>query len=352
MDYLTISLLAAVSFFGVSVVSGLGAISVEPISVPQAIEKRGYTPAVLTRQLADEMRRIREVAGSRLRSTDIPGRAKEETLQQLGEHFGVQIFVDAARRHLGVIRVAFSGEIHNAGGDDQIELRVRAHVNDGRTVLHTYRGRTDELDRLIKAAAFDAMIVVDPYIATLYQREEELKAGHRDLPRTFALLEHCFTVMPRKDHHLVFNLWGRTLLLQRRYDEAIEKFSAAVELKPDFGAGYLNIGRTLIRSDRNEQAVEMLNRALTSYNDVAAVHRELFVAFAALNRPMDALAQIEKAIRAAPEEDELYGMQGALLMDLGRHSDAAAAYRQALRLVPTDPKYQESLSRALGAKAS
>jgi len=353
VDYLTLSLLAAVSFFGISVVSGLGAISVEPIAVPPAIVKQGYTPEVMTRQLADEMRRIREVAASRLRSTDVPGKAKEETLQQLGEYFGVQIFVDAARRHLGVIRVAFSGEIHNAGGgDDVIELRVRAQVDDGRTILHTYRGRMDEVGRLLKAAAFDAMVIIDPYIATLYKRDEEMKAGHRDLPDTYALIAHCFKAMPRKDHHLVYNLWGRTLLVQGRYDEAIEKFSAAVEMRPDFGAGYLNIGRTLIRIGRNAAALEMLERALTTYNDKAAVHREMFVAHVAMDQPTEALAHIEKAIHAAPEDAELYAMQATLYRDLGRHSDAAAAYRQALRLDPTEPKYQEGLARALGAKSS
>ncbi|HYD68297.1 tetratricopeptide repeat protein [Azospirillum sp.] len=353
MDYLSLSLLAAISFFGVSVVSGLGGISVEPISVPPAIVKQGYTPEVLTRQMADEMRHIREVAGSRLRSTDLPGKAKEETLQQLGEYFGIQIFVDAARRHLGVIRVAFSGEIHNApGGDDVIELRIRAQIDDGRTVLHTYRGRTDEVGRLLKTAAFDAMVVVDPYVATLYRRDEEMKAGKRDLPGTYELIEHCFKVMPRKDHHLVFNLWGRTLLLQGRYDEAIEKFSAAIEMKPEFGAGYLNIGRTLIRSGKHAAAVETLERALASYDDVATVHRELFVAHAALNQPAEALAHIEKAIRAEPDEAELHAMQGAMYQDLGRHSDAAASYRQAVRLAPTETKYQEGLSRALGAKSS
>jgi tetratricopeptide (TPR) repeat protein len=48
----------------------------------------------------------------------------------------------------------------------------------------------------------------------------------------------------------------------KQYDKAIEMFNKAVELRPDYKEGYLNLGRLYTMMNNVDKAIEMYERVL------------------------------------------------------------------------------------------
>jgi tetratricopeptide (TPR) repeat protein len=130
-----------------------------------------------------------------------------------------------------------------------------------------------------------------------------------------------------------FNL-GSSYLDAGRPDEAIQCFSRAIELKPDFLDAYYNRGLAFAKINRFAEAVRDFNKAIelkpayaNAYNSRAAV---------ALNtgRYNEALADCDKAIALKPDYADAYVNRGNIYAVANRYAEALRDYDQAIALKP------------------
>ncbi|MGF7207356.1 tetratricopeptide (TPR) repeat protein [Skermanella aerolata] len=346
MDFITFPLIAILSIFGLGLYTGYDSIVFDPISSPKWAQEQGYSPRVLTRQLTDEIRAVRVGAGSRLRSIDLGNEDKDESLAEIGEYFEIQVLVNAARKYVGVVKMTISGELFDVD-DEHVMLRIRITDRAGKVRSNQFTGARTDLPLLLKQAGFETVKTVDPYIAALYVRATEQKSASVDFAKTYEMIEHCFSAMPESEQPLIFNLWGRTLFLQKKYEEAIAIFGRATELDPTLSLPYLNIGQSLNRLNRPLEALDMLEIAGRLEPNAVMIREERATAYEAMGRPEDAIAELSLGTELAPDNPTLHARLGRLLMASGRTDEASAALRKALRLAPTDRSISGDLEKAM-----
>ena len=81
-------------------------------------------------------------------------------------------------------------------------------------------------------------------------------------------------------------------------DEAIQEFSAALRIVPDFAEAHANLGSALVAKGRNKEALD----------------------------------QFQEAVREAPQRPDFHYGAGVVLESLGQSAEAAEQFKAALEL--------------------
>jgi tetratricopeptide (TPR) repeat protein len=161
---------------------------------------------------------------------------------------------------------------------------------------------------------------------------------------------------------------GTALQNLGRFEEALQVFDKAVQLKPDAAALWKFLGNVLIRLDRREQAVLSFQHALkldprdrdAAYNsgallfqlgrldeavscfdrchrlqpDHVATLQQRALALCGLEKFEEALADIQRAHALDPVNADICDKAGTILQSLGRHEHALSWFDRALELRP------------------
>jgi protein O-GlcNAc transferase len=130
------------------------------------------------------------------------------------------------------------------------------------------------------------------------------------------------------------NLLGVLLARQRRNDEALAVFAAAIERHPGFGATYNNMGNMLSELARHEEAIPYLKKAIEIQPANVPAHCNLGKAYFALGRHEEATACVERALRIAPDDFEAHNTLGAIRRDRGDYEQAVASFERAVAINP------------------
>jgi tetratricopeptide (TPR) repeat protein len=120
-----------------------------------------------------------------------------------------------------------------------------------------------------------------------------------------------------------------------RLDEAVRFYTAALALRPNNPAVYVNLGVALHRQGKLDEAVASFRKAIALQPDFAQAYTNLGAALRDLGRPREAEAALRQAIRLQPANPTNYLHLGDLLFQLGKTADAAAMFRRAIELDPT-----------------
>jgi tetratricopeptide (TPR) repeat protein len=140
------------------------------------------------------------------------------------------------------------------------------------------------------------------------------------------------------DHNL-----GLALADAGRLSEAIDSFSAAVRLEPDYAQAHADLGLALARANRNDEAMAQYSEALRLQPDMADVHNNLGVQLAQHRRLEEARRHFEEAVRLDPGFELAQVNLGLALARTGRREEAIVVLQQVLRTHPNN----ESARRAL-----
>src|SRR5262249_234592 len=100
----------------------------------------------------------------------------------------------------------------------------------------------------------------------------------------------------------VQNGLGMALRALGRLDEAVERYSKAIALKPDFAEACNNCANVLQDLGREDEAVELYRKALALKPAYADAPRNLAPAMLALGSAEDAVAECRSALALRPDD--------------------------------------------------
>ncbi len=135
---------------------------------------------------------------------------------------------------------------------------------------------------------------------------------------------------------------------QGEFEEAMEHFSKAIEIRPDFAEVHTNLGNTLLQKGRLDEALAHYRRSLECNPDLAEAHNNLGNALQQKGRLDEATAQFEKAVELRPGYAEAHNNLGNALQKKGRLDDAMAHFETAITIDPNFALAHSNLGVLLG----
>lgn len=115
---------------------------------------------------------------------------------------------------------------------------------------------------------------------------------------------------------------------------AVELYSKALRLRPDFAKAHSNIGATLLEIGRVGEAVEHLRRAVASEPDFADARVNLGAALFNMGKFAEAETELRAALAQAPDDVLALNTLGNVLFRQGRLDEAIALFEAAIGREP------------------
>ncbi len=312
---------------------------IDPIQVPDSLAKEGYRPEVITQRLMDEVLEIRREAASRREGREIQPEWRQLNIELPGTGISLPSLVRIVKRFFSSSESRVTGEIVVDG--DQYELRLR-FLGHGVHAEIPSRSKAD-LGELLQLGAREMMKISDPYILAAYLADSDPEAA---LKAIVLSLENDLD----DDDPWAYTLWGWLLTSEGRYDEAIEKYRAALELQDDFILAASDWGLTLARKGEHDKAIEQYRRTLQWDPNFHAAFNNWGVALIEKGEPEAAIEKFRAALKIDPRFVRAYNNWGAALARQGHHDDALEIYATALDIDPWNAVAHRNWGDALLAK--
>jgi len=145
----------------------------------------------------------------------------------------------------------------------------------------------------------------------------------------------------KPDYAEAYSNMGAALADQGKPEEAIEVYNKALAIKPDYAEAYSNMGNALKEQGMLEEAIEAYTKALAIKPDYAEAYSNMGVALADQGKLEEAIEVYNKALAIKPDYAEAYSNMGMALKDQGKLEEAIEAYNKALAI---KPDYAEAYS--------
>lgn len=140
---------------------------------------------------------------------------------------------------------------------------------------------------------------------------------------------------------------GNTLCDAFRFREAIERYQAAIALRPDYAEAFTNMGTALRDCGRIEEAIAAHRRALQLKPDLAEGLNNLAIALRDCGRWDEALPSCRRALEIKPDYADAHANLGVILCEMEQADEAIAACRRAVELQPRRAVLQNNLGMIL-----
>src|SRR5881628_1814197 len=128
--------------------------------------------------------------------------------------------------------------------------------------------------------------------------------------------------------------WGLALAQEGQLTEAIEHYTTALRIKPDYADAHINLGIALAQQGKLAEASEHYQQALHSKPDSADAHTNWGLALTQQGKPAEAIDHYRQALQIKPDSAEAHANWGLALADQGKLAEAIDHYRQALQIKP------------------
>jgi Flp pilus assembly protein TadD/DNA-binding MarR family transcriptional regulator/Cdc6-like AAA superfamily ATPase len=134
------------------------------------------------------------------------------------------------------------------------------------------------------------------------------------------------------------------------YDQAIEAFCKALELKPDDHEAWYNLSVAYYKKGEYDRAIEAYRKALELKPDLHEAWYNLGVAYGMKGEHDLAIEALRKALELKPDLHEAWNNLGVAYDTKGEYDRAIEAYRKALELKPDLHEAWNNLALAYFAK--
>lgn len=133
----------------------------------------------------------------------------------------------------------------------------------------------------------------------------------------------------------------------RDYETGTTIWTDAVRKSPESPVAHNNLATQLILDRRYNEALDHLAEALRLRPEYAHAYQNLGVAHLMRNEFADALEPLQKAVRLSPRRPDARFLLASTLTRLGQHRTAIERYRESLALGPKDPAALSGLAESL-----
>lgn len=247
------------------------------------------------------------------------------------------VIAEDPKKRVQVVQTAASGAVaeHVVGEESDLKLVLTGYDPQTGYFYATIEGRTadEDVDELIREAAFEAVLKLEPYLAMLFDVSRRAEQG-QDLAPARALLDKAITSLPDEAVHghraLLQNLRGIMALLEQNQVMARADFQKAIAMDPRQSVGYLNLAFLDVHEDRFGDAIRNVEKVIyPEYWPMTADpvlratgHIIKGVAETELGRYADAGASFRRAVALNPESSEAYVYWARMLRKAGRAAEA------------------------------
>jgi Flp pilus assembly protein TadD len=373
-------------------------IAIAPISVPEELQKKGYTPEVMAHKLRAAVAKLIKEAKSVKGGADIA--SPSEIPDIVVPHTGLSVETIAAqiRKIFGrTNRWQVSGGV--AAKDDlyEMDLRIANEVESkpGREPI-----RQKDVEQLTDTSAREILRGVDPYLLAAFYHSvgneqvsldiaqkiveqnpqaeaafwahnligiiysenlHELDAASKELrasinfqpaktlmhTATVVISDWLFGMALDKSYSIPHNGLGIVLRHQGKSGEAIVEFKKAIELDPKDATPHSGLGVVLGDQGKPGEAIAEFKKAIELDPKYAAPHSNLGNVLRNQGKPDEAITEYKEAIQLDPKNAAPHNGLGVALGDQGKFDEAIAAFKKAIELDPTDAFPHANLGNVL-----
>jgi tetratricopeptide (TPR) repeat protein len=144
-----------------------------------------------------------------------------------------------------------------------------------------------------------------------------------------------------KDNYLASNYLGIVMLLEGKYQEAIDYHTKTIGLKPNFNCGYIGRGLTYFKIGQYQRAIKDYGEAIRLKTDFPGAYHNRGIAYDKLGQHQLALDDYNKAIRLQPYYFEFYNRRGITYYQLGQYQLAVDDFNRAIHM---EPNFAEAIN--------
>jgi len=161
-----------------------------------------------------------------------------------------------------------------------------------------------------------------------------------------ALQEFREAIKLNPEYAKAYNGTCNVLLLQKHFAEAQKACQTAIKLNPEYAEAHNLLGLTLFAQGNNIGAEQEYNLAIEIEPDFAIFHNNLANTYFKNGKHAAALKEYGVVAKLEPDYIGVYLSIGKVYQDLDKWSEAINAYRTALRLKPDYKEARDLLAKA------
>ncbi|HBE19530.1 MAG TPA: protein kinase [Cyanobacteria bacterium UBA11149] len=130
---------------------------------------------------------------------------------------------------------------------------------------------------------------------------------------------------------------GETLFELKRYQDALDAYNRALELKPEYTEALAGQGDALLQLNRSQEAIEAYEKAIQLQPDYATAWKGRGIALDKLQKYEEAINALDEVLKLTPEDWETWTNRGEIQIKLQRFSGAIASFDKVLAIKPDNP---------------
>ncbi|MBV9301681.1 MAG: tetratricopeptide repeat protein [Acidobacteriaceae bacterium] len=308
-------------------------IIIEVISVPKKYEELGFTSAVMTLRVVEQLQQLEQAVESR---------STKDRLAQNADIDVPDIEVPETKLSLKTIVQLVQQALHDEPQHVRGEITRPWEQNDYATTdsvivsYHIYKGseflRADEEEfhtqvpeKVVQQYAQGLLKRLNPYLWVVY-----LRSNRND--RAAAWRECQSIITSTSDSHLLakaYSFLGLMLADEGKRDEAIEKYRKAIDLDPKLPLVYNNWGLVLADQGKRDEAIEKYRKAIDLDPKLPLAYNSWANMLADQGKRDEAIEKYRKAIDLDPKYAAAYYNWGNVLKEQGKRDEAIEKYRKA-----------------------
>ncbi len=166
----------------------------------------------------------------------------------------------------------------------------------------------------------------------LHWNYAEFLEAVRKVPQAIEEWRTVGSLIPQ--HHVPPYQLGRLILQQGRPAEARPWLNQAVALRPDLGAGWLELGLLSYGEAKYEEALQHFSRARALVPQEPSIPYHTAQTLVRLKRPDEAMKAVREALRLDPDYWEAHALLGEELAFAGQEAEAQREFETTIRLNP------------------
>lgn len=129
---------------------------------------------------------------------------------------------------------------------------------------------------------------------------------------------------------------GNIYMSRGQYELAVEKYTYAITLNPDFYMAYNNRGYTYFEMNEYEKTLDDFNRALELNPEDAMLYNNRGLVYSQIEQDDKAIADFDRALELDPEFDDAYHNRGLTWAMMDEFEKALDDFSRTLELDPED----------------